>query len=257
MGAHRFFLTHGLPTARTAPVVLPMAPEDVRHAVDVLRIRPGELLEVVEPHAQTAWLVKVAQASSAHVTATIVEQRGRVHHPRVMLVQGLAKGDKMDAIVRQAVELGAESIVPVMTERSVVRLEPRKRPDKGERWRRVAKAAAEQSHRFEIPVVADPAPLREVLPHLAELDGVVVLWEDASQSAPGLEVALSSWADTADPHVGLVVGPEGGLSAEEVAELEAMGARTVTLGPHILRAETAAVVALALTLHALGGLGRE
>lgn len=257
MGAHRFFLTRSLPAGRTTPIVLPLADDDVRHAVDVLRVRAGELLEVVEPGSQTAWLVKISHAGATQITATVVEQLERVHHPRVTLVQGVAKGDKMDAIVRQAVELGVEAIVPVITERSVVRLEPRKRAHKGDRWRRVAKAAAEQSHRFEIPTVADPASLREVRPQLAELDGVVVLWEDASQSAPGLEAALESLVRTPDLHIGLVIGPEGGLSAEEVAELESIGARSVTLGPHILRTETAAVVAVALAVHALGGLGRD
>ncbi len=256
MSAHRFFLESALP-ADAAPgsdVILPLSDEDRHHLVSVLRVRVGETIEVVEPGAGSAWTVRVAQTSPV-VSATLVERLVRVVHPHVTLVQGVAKGDKMDAIVRQAVEVGASEIIPVLSGRSVVKLDERKRADRGERWRRIAKSAAEQSHRSEVPLVHDPSTLKSVLPLLAAHDEVIVLWEEARGS--GLRAAVESWVATPGAKIAVVVGPEGGLSAEEVAELESVGARTVTLGHTILRTETAAIVALALVTWSLGGLGGE
>lgn len=250
MSAHRFFLT--APLSRTdGVVVLALSAEDVRHAVGSLRVRPGEHLEVVEPTGD-AWLVRVVVAAKDSVSALPIERLQTAGQPDITLVQAVAKGEKMDAIVRQAVEIGASAVRPVFTARSVVRMDARKRADRAERWRRVAKAAAEQSHRTAVPPVEAPVDLTAALRDLSEYDEVFVLWEEAS--GPGL-------ADFAEPlaggdrRVAIVIGPEGGLDASEIAELEAIGARTVTLGPSILRTETAAVVALALVLHLMGGLG--
>lgn len=252
MSAHRFFLTQ--PLADGDPVRVSLSPEDLHHAVTVLRVRPGEQLEVVEPGVQAVWLVSVVSAGPEGIEARRLERLARTAHPRVALVQGVAKGEKMDAIVRQATEVGADEVVPVFTSRSIVRLEGRKRAERGERWRRVARAAAEQSHRDSVPLVHDPAPLREVLPLLAAFDAVFVLWEEESRPA-GLLTALEAWDGGTDPRVALVIGPEGGLAAEEVAALRDIGARSVSLGPTILRTETAAIVALSLAVYGLGGLG--
>ncbi len=234
---------------------LPLSDEDRRHAASALRVRPGEEIEVVEPAPGSVWRVEVAQVSSAGIRALPIERLERPFHPRVTLVQGVAKGDKMDAIVRQAVEIGAAEVVPVLTARSVVRLDAKKRHERGERWRRIAKSAAEQSHRAEVPAIHDPVTLHEALPVLAGYDEVIVLWEDAS--ALGLSRALASRVSQPETRVALVVGPEGGLAANEVEELAGIGAQVVSLGPLILRTETAALVALALAAFTLGGLGSD
>jgi 16S rRNA (uracil1498-N3)-methyltransferase len=251
MSAHRFFLTG--PLAGKVESLLPLSADDVHHAVDVLRVRVGEQIDVVEPGARV-WRVAVTQVGADGVHGSVLREIPAVASPHVTLFQGVAKGDKMDAIVRQATEVGAEQIVPVLTARSVVQLDARKRADRGERWRRVAQAAAKQAKRTSVPGVSDPTTLREASGELAGYDGIIVVWEE-SAGGPGIDAAVRSLALGAEPRIAIVVGPEGGLTAEEVEAFEALGAVSATLGPTILRTETAAVVALSLVVFALGGLG--
>jgi 16S rRNA (uracil1498-N3)-methyltransferase len=251
MSAHRFFLTGPLPGDPLGLLALSAA--DVHHAVDVLRLRVGEQIDVVDTDSRV-WRVAVTHASADGVRGDVVRAVASGAAPRVTLFQGVAKGEKMDAIVRQATEVGAEAIVPILTSRSVVQLDARKRADRGERWRRIAEAAAKQSKRTSVPRIADPVTLKEASGELARFDGVVVLWEEC-EGGPSIDGAVRRCATAPGSRIALVVGPEGGLSAEEVADLRDMGAACATLGPTILRTETAAVVALSLAIFALGGLG--
>lgn len=248
MSAHRFFLESALPVG-DGPVVAPLRAADLHHAVAVLRVRAGEQIELVEPDEDAGgWLVEVVSADASEILVRRVTHLVRSYHPRVTLVQGVAKGEKMDTIVRQAVEVGAAEVIPVLTARSVVKLDARKRADRGERWRRIARSAAEQAHRDYVPAVHDPIDLAGALALLADYDAVVVLWEDERRRH--LRSAVESFLPGTDVRIAVVVGPEGGLAPEEVAALESIGAVTSSLGDSILRTETAAVVGLALLLHA-------
>jgi 16S rRNA (uracil1498-N3)-methyltransferase len=252
MSAHRFFLTE--PLAAGAESLFALSAADVHHAVDVLRLRVGEQIDVVEPGARV-WRVAVTQLGADGVRGSVLREIPVVASPHVTLFQGVAKGEKMEAIVRQATEVGAERIVPVLTARSVVQLDARKRVDRGERWRRVAQAAAKQAKRTSVPGVADPITLSEAGGELAGYDGIIVVWEECPGTGPGIDAAVRSIAPGPDSRIAIVVGPEGGLTAEEVEALQALGAVSATLGPTILRTETAAVVALSLAVFVLGGLG--
>lgn len=237
---------------------MPLSREDVHHATGVLRVRPGEELEVVEPSGD-AWVVDIATVGPHGISAVVLEQlMAPAGEPYVVLVQGVAKGEKMDDIVRHAVEVGASEIVPVLFSRTIVKLDSSKRAERGQRWRRIAKSAAQQAHRARVPMVHDPITPAELPAFLARVDATVVLWEEASAEGHGIASALSEIA-AAGPQdvrrVALVVGPEGGLSDAEVADLVDAGARIATLGRNVLRAETAALVGLGLVVYELGGLG--
>jgi 16S rRNA (uracil1498-N3)-methyltransferase len=140
-----------------------------------------------------------------------------------------------------------------MTSRTIVRLDAEKRAARGDRWQRIAKSAAEQAKRSSVPQVSAPVSIAEALIQLADYDRIVVLWEDSRGT--GLADALADLRGRSDARIALVIGPEGGLSAEDVDALVACGAVVASLGPTVLRTETAAVVALALALGALGGMG--
>lgn len=258
MSRHRFFLTDELPIADGAEaVVLPLSPGDLHHAVAVLRVRTGEELDVVAPSGRV-WRVAVAAPSPDGLTARVADELVDTTPaaPRVTLVFGVSKGSKNDGIVEGAVEVGIAEIVPVLTARSIVKLDAEKRHERGERWRRVALAAAKQSKRSGVPDVADPAGLAETVPMLDGYDLVLLAWEEASALGTGISQAVAAAGPLpANARVAIVVGPEGGLAGEEVAAFERAGARTITMGHTILRVETAAVLASALVIHELGGLG--
>lgn len=258
MSRHRFFLVDELPAiSDDAAILLPLAEADLHHAVSVLRVRAGEEIDVVAPGGRV-WRVIVDTATRDALTAVVAEELREpdLAAPRVTLVFGVSKGSKNDEIVEGAVEVGAWDIVPVLTARSVVRFDSKKRADRGERWRRVALTAAKQSKRGSVPHVSDPARLNDVLPLLGGHEVVLVAWEDADAQGSGVRAALAAAGEiSADARVAVVVGPEGGLAPEEVEALSKIGGRTVTLGRTILRAETAAVVATALVIHEVGGMG--
>ncbi|MBN1192379.1 MAG: 16S rRNA (uracil(1498)-N(3))-methyltransferase [Coriobacteriia bacterium] len=230
--------------------VLPLSGEDVHHLRDVIRLEPGE--EIVMVSGGRGRIVRLTEVGE-RVSGAVVGELPAPQLPRVTLVQGLAKGEKMDAVIRQVTEIGVSRVVPFAAARSVVKLDPARAVARAERWRRIAAEAAKQSQRANVPTVTDPVEASG-LPGLLEGSLVLVCWEEAT-GLPGIGEALQLLASERDTDVAVVVGPEGGLTAEEVADLESIGARAVSLGETVLRTETAGVVASALAIYSCGGLG--
>lgn len=254
MALHRFFAAGHMPAAADAAddgsVTLPLAPADVHHLRDVLRLGPGdEIVLAGDGRAERVLLTEVS--SQVHGMCSGVVTAAWL--PRVTLVQGLAKGDKMDDIVRQTTELGVSRVIPFVAERSVVRLDSDKAAARAERWRRVAEEAAKQSQRVGVPLISPIVRLAS-LPSLLVGSAVLVCWEEAGGAA-GVGAALAALAPSDDQDVAVVVGPEGGLTGYEAHSLQATGGALVSLGGTILRTETAGVVATALALYERGGLG--
>lgn len=154
----------------------------------------------------------------------------------------------MDLIVRQCVELGVSRIVPVVLSRTVVRLDEKKRRDRVERWRRIALSAAKQAGREGVPDVCDICDLEEAIELVAQIEHVFMLWEECDTTLLGSAVdsALSRGAHS----VGLFIGPEGGIERLEASRLESVGCTPVSMGPFILRTETAAVAAAGIAMSA-------
>lgn len=241
---------------------LRLSANDAKHA-RVLRLTPGEHVAVVDA-ARDYFECEIVSFSDALPVVRISQQAGcPARRPSVMLLQGLAKGDKMDTVIRHATELGVCSFAPFSCERSIVKLDAKKAHAKAERWRAVAKSAAMQSGQPLLPNVEEPMALREACALAANVDVVLVCWEEAPDTAflddaLGQALALRD-VSSQDARVAVVVGPEGGLARGEVDEFLASNACafSVTLGPSILRTETAGIVAPALVLHALERMARE
>lgn len=261
MSLHRFFLDDQVLAQEAAPAFpLRLAPDDARHA-KVLRLAPGEHIAVVDA-ASDYFECEVVAVGDGLPLVRIAQRGGeRPAGPQVMLLQGLAKGDKMEEVVRHGTELGVAAFVPLACERSVVRLDAKKAASKAARWQAIAKSAAMQSGQPRIPEVAEPVGVRAAAEMMTGATCVLVCWEEAPETARLSEAVQGALAATgtpaADARVAVVVGPEGGLTEDEVQALLACNpqARLVTLGSSILRTETAGIVAPALALYELGGMG--
>jgi 16S rRNA (uracil1498-N3)-methyltransferase len=216
--------------------------DDVKHIAKVLRLRAGDSVQLCDGCGNECDAV-IASVSSDIVTFDTQPWRKAETEPKteVTLFQCLPKAGKMETIIQKCVELGACGFVPVQSERCVVVLKP---PYEGriERWQRVSEEAAKQSRRGVIPQVAFPSALDKL--DFADFDTVLVAYEN--EHTVSLKTALRERCGT---RVAIVIGPEGGFSDAEIETLTEKGARSVSLGPRILRTETAGMAMLAQILY--------
>jgi 16S rRNA (uracil1498-N3)-methyltransferase len=256
MSLHRFFIEGPLPDQGAAGWPVPLSPKDLRHLGLVLRMSAGERVVFVDAVGREAEGVLV-EVSADGVTADVPVPSQSTSGPRVALAQGLARRERMELVMQKATELGVTEILPVAFARSVVKLIEEKAGKRTERWRRIAEEAAKQSQRATVPLVREPVDLAGLVAAAKDFDVVLVPWEETvGRPTPGIGEALDAANATAHTSVLLVIGPEGGLEPSEVAALErAVAGITVGLGETVLRTETAGVVAAALAIYELGGLG--
>lgn len=230
-----------LPPERIAGDRGMLGPEARRYLADVLRLAPGAALEVFDgrggryPAEIGPGFEWVALGAREAAPPAAVE---------LALVVALAKGEKMDLVVQKATELGVARVLPFEAERSVVRLEAGKGEERAARWRRIAAEAARQCGRADVPEVSPPSPLARGLAVLAPGTRAFVFHPGGGRLEGG----------GAPASVAAVVGPEGGLTDAEVRACEEAGAVRAALGPRVLRAETAAIVAVALLQARFGDL---
>jgi len=214
----------------------------LHYLADVLRLPAGAPVEVFDG-AGSAW-----DATFTGSDLRLGERRpAPLPGATVWLAFALARGEKGDWIVQKATELGVCRLVPWQAERSVVRLEPDRAAERARRWRRIAEEAARQCGRADVPEVAVPGTLAAALEAPHGFERVVF---HAGAGSP-----LSGLVHPGSPGILAVVGPEGGLTDREVEACLASGCALATLGPRVLRAETAAVAAAALLQHLAGDLG--
>lgn len=237
-----------LPPEPPSEVVL--SGERRHYLLHVLRLEEGASLELFDGTGR-AFDARVARVDAQEVRLALGPARGAPPRRAVSVLQGLPKGDKLEWVLQKGTELGAAAFHPVATARSVVKLEPKRAEERTARWTKIVEEAARQCRRNDVPAVHPPRPLLEAARALAP--GTTLLVLDEEETAVPLGEAFRACAPQAP--VALVVGPEGGLAREEVAQLRALGARAVTLGSLILRTETAALAALAVMAHLDGELG--
>jgi 16S rRNA (uracil1498-N3)-methyltransferase len=225
------------------------ASDDARKLVMVLRKRSGDRVQVVDSGGVA--YAATLDVDRRAVAATLDERldRGEVESAlRVTLAQAVPKGQKMDLVVEKATELGVYAIVPVRSARVIGHDTS---PAKVERWRRLARSAAQQSGRVRVPEIADVREWDALVATFEQYDRIYVPWELA-EPLPLREVFESDARDACS--VLVVIGPEGGLAAHEVERARDAGARPISLGRRILRTETAALVVLSALFYARGEL---
>jgi len=242
MAAPRFFIEGVYGAGQTVA----LTGNDAHKVSHVLRKRSGDVIQLIDSAANR--FDGVLEIESGAVRAQLSEPIPRQVTKRLQITvaQGVPKGRKMDFVVEKLTELGAAAIVPFYSDRSVV-IESGK--GKLERWRRLAKTAAAQCGRDEIPEVREPVEFAALLEMFSAYDCVLFPWEIAD-NRPLRGVLPALVADAR--RVLIVVGPEGGFAHSEAEAAERGGAHVIGLGTHILRTETAALVVVALLNYLTG-----
>ena len=217
---------------------------DVNHICNVLRMRKGDEILISDEEGND-YSCRLENLERDCVEAVILCAREENHElpARITLYQGLPKADKMEWIVQKATELGAARIVPVAMSRSVVKLDPKKAEAKAKRWEAVAQSAAKQSKRSVIPEVALPLSWKQALDEMEQENLLLIPYESARGMEHTRELITHAAAGT---RIGVLIGPEGGFSEEEIADAHAAGGQIMTLGKRILRTETAGMAVLAM-----------
>jgi 16S rRNA (uracil1498-N3)-methyltransferase len=252
----RFFSPTPLPRTQT-PFTVDLDASIAQH-LQVLRLKVGDAIVLFDGQARQAdtneegeLLATIAALERRHATATAETwQITKRESPLVItLAQALAVGDKMDLIVQKATELGAACVVPVRSARTTLKLDAERAAKRLQHWHGVVIAACEQCGRNRVPHIADIADLDQALTQAAANGACAILH-------PNGGISLRDWTQAHQQQpMTIVVGPEGGFTDEEIALARSRGATLVTLGPRVLRTETAGLAALAVMQASAGDLG--
>ncbi|AFQ45830.1 16S rRNA (uracil(1498)-N(3))-methyltransferase [Desulfosporosinus meridiei] len=223
------------------------------HLVRVLRLSPGDLVVGYDNTGReyTGVIVNIEDKS---VTCRILstDQPDVEAHTSVYIVAGLSKGEKMEWVIQKGTELGMSGLIPLRAKRSIVHIEGKKAQDRVARWQKIASEASKQSHRVQEPEVFEVCDWKELKEQLPEdTQWIIPYEEEKTQRLASVLKTMSS-----EHPIAIIIGPEGGFEESEVAWVqENLSAQSVSLGPRILRTETAAMAAITLVLGHFGDLG--
>jgi len=225
--------------------------QDVNHIRRVLRMKPAEEILVSDGEG-TDYHCRIEDIQEEQILCRILEKTESGSEPkaRFYLFQGLPKADKLEHVIQKAVELGVYEIIPVRTDRSVVKYDLKKQKTKQERWQKIAEGAAKQSHRGIVPEVKEVMAFKEALAYAgsASLDLLLFPYENYKDIKRTKEIIADIKPGM---KVGIFVGPEGGFAPEEVEAALSAGAAQISLGNRILRTETAPLMLLSVLMFAL------
>ena len=243
MQRHRLFI--GQPITRNQ--YLEIDGDTAHYLTRVLRLKPGSELTVFEGNGYEYPAV-ITQIGKQRTVLRAGEPVLRdVESPlSVRLIQGVCRGERMDLVIQKATELGVYSIQPVITEFTVVKLKPKRAQRRLDHWRKIARSACEQCGRNRLPEIIEPVALADYLQRSSTADHRLLLDPDANSTLASLQDRVNA--------VDVLIGPEGGLSQTERETANTFGFAGVSMGPRVLRAETAALAALALVQARWGDL---
>lgn len=230
--------------------------EDVKHISKVLRCKLGEKLEICDKDSNE-YICEITNIEKNLVNLKILEEVdiNRESKLKVKLYQGLPKAPKMEMILQKLTEVGVDEIILVQTKRSVAKVDDKKEDKKFERWERIIYEAAKQSKRGKIPKLRGVLSFKEALEDMKKNDENICPYEN--ERTVSIKQALKNCDSNNIDRIGIFVGPEGGFAEEEIEKVQKDNCSIVSLGPRILRTETASVVASTIALYELSDLGGE
>lgn len=219
--------------------------DDFHHISRVMRMEAGSRIYTVHPDGRTSISI-ITEIKESEVVAEVTEWVERsVELPAdIVISTGLVKGDKFEYIIQKGTELGAAGFVPFEASRSVVKWDRKKGAKKTERWQKIAKEAAEQSHRSRIPFVSEPTSLAKVIESGKDYDTLLFAYEETAKAGEMSAFYEAVEGLTKGKRLLIVTGPEGGFTEKEAEQLTKGGFTACALGPRILRAETAPLYVL-------------
>lgn len=249
---HKFFVEDSNITGNVCTI----EGDDVKHIYKVLRLKDGDVVNINNCKG-VEYIGEILEVNKKEVKVNLIEkvELNNESPIEVQLFQGLPKAAKMDLIAQKCTELGINEITPIITERVVVKGNETSEFKKVDRWNRIALEACKQSKRSIIPTINQPIDFDTLLEALRSFDLVVVPYEN--QENQGIRYVKAQVKDKDIKKVAIIIGPEGGFEESEIEALKESGSYIVTLGPRILRTETAGFVALSLIMYELGDLGGD
>ncbi|WP_291964978.1 16S rRNA (uracil(1498)-N(3))-methyltransferase [Caloramator sp.] len=226
--------------------------DDIQHITKVLRLKIGDTIQICDGN-ENEYICDIVEINKKNVICQIKEKfkNRNESNINIVLFQGLPKAQKMELIIQKGVEIGVKEFYPIITERVVVKTDGKDICNKLERWNRISYEAAKQSNRGIIPTVNNLISFEEALDILKRFDLVVVPYE--KEKSTSFKELFNESRDY--KNIAVIIGPEGGFSEEEINIFIKNGFKPITLGPRILRTETAGLVASTILLYELSDIG--
>lgn len=225
---------------------------EVKHINKVLRLKEGDAVTLLDGLGNS-YKASIYRCSKDTVMCHVQEKQVAGGEPPVQItvVQGLPKGDKMELVIQKGTELGITRFIPLKSKRSIVRLDEKKAGERKTRWQRVALEAAKQCRRPLVPVVDEPMEWHQVLSAVPQ-DALLLMPYEDEQTMTLKDIIHS---EQHKQNFYIIIGPEGGFEPEEVALAKDYGVKTVSLGPRIMRTETAGLAMASIIMYQYGDLG--
>jgi len=224
--------------------------EDVNHIKKVLRARIGDFITVCDGKG-TDFEVEIKDLGADFVLTSIINSISSISEPPIdiTLFQGIPKSDKMDLIIQKSIELGVTRVVPVITERTIVKIGSTvDAENKRSRWQRIAMEAAKQCNRGIIPIVELPMSFSTAIELAKTSQLSIIPYENEKESS------IKKYIAKGIKNIAIMIGPEGGFTEEEISKANTRDIKSVTLGPRILRTETAGIAVIAVLMYELGDM---
>lgn len=234
--------------------VVKITGSDFNHISNSLRLKEGDVITVSGGNCWD-YVVELVEFQESTVTGRIIKRQKNNNEPsvKITLAQAIPKKNNMELIVQKATEIGVYSIIPLETSRTIVKLKGDKRKKRIERWQKIVEEAAKQSQRGIIPEVMDLHTLQELKKIQDDYDLILIPWE--KEYKKDIKKIWNNFQETEKNNILIIIGPEGGFAVEEIDFVTSIGGIPLTLGPRILRTETAGLVTLTILLYENGELG--
>ncbi len=227
--------------------------ENVNHIKNVLRKSISDTIEICNAQTKENFLCEIQEINQNQIICNIKEYLENSSEPNtyVHIYQGLPKSDKMELIIQKSVELGVSEITPTNMSRCIVKLDNKDARKKVERWQKISEVAAKQSGRDMIPKINNLCSFNEIINQCKYYDAILLAYENERENKLKIEIEKLKNSQKENTKIAIIIGPEGGLSEEEVEKAHQNGIQTITLGKRILRTETVALNILSIIMYEL------